>query len=86
MMKFIFVFCPKQKRGCSSLVVKDMVSWLVYHKFEPGTAEDPPIRGRCMLDMSRLTHPPISEVWKLGERVQLRCRFSEIVRRNITLT
>ncbi|GFU61479.1 hypothetical protein TNCV_2287761 [Trichonephila clavipes] len=42
-----------------------MGSW---HEFEPGTVEDPTSRGsRCTLNMSRLEHPPVGMVWKLGE-------------------
>ncbi|GFV88451.1 hypothetical protein TNCV_1242641 [Trichonephila clavipes] len=51
--------------GRDNLVVKVTDSWPVYHEFEPSTVEDPPCRGRCMLNMSKLKCPPV--VGKLGE-------------------
>ncbi|GFY34956.1 hypothetical protein TNCV_155291 [Trichonephila clavipes] len=40
-------------RGRGSLVVKETDSWPACHKFEPSTADNPPRRERCTLNLSR---------------------------------
>ncbi|GFW25546.1 hypothetical protein TNCV_1308071 [Trichonephila clavipes] len=51
-----------------SLVVKGADLWQACHESEASTAEDPPCRGgRCSLNISRLKHPSVGVVWKLGE-------------------
>ncbi|GFV09564.1 hypothetical protein TNCV_3159611 [Trichonephila clavipes] len=41
-------------------------SWLVYHEFEPCSAEDLPCR-KAMLIKSVNARPPVDVVWKLRE-------------------